>query len=284
MKKPTDPAIPRLPRPGGVAHPARVTTSGKKTLDRLISRAGLCSRSQAQQAIRAGRVQVGGRTVRDPETWVDSVKDKVTFDGAPLRARGKEVWVLHKPVGYVTTADDEHGRDTVYALLPADAAWLAPVGRLDRDSSGMLLFTNDSDLAHAISAPASKLAKTYEVRVKGHPDDGALARLRDGVLLHDGATRPAQVDVLDADERSTRLCIVLTEGRNRQIRRMVTAIGSRVHTLHRTRIGPLELGDQPEGTCRRLSATEVQALRAAVGGGERSDEAARPGNSRPRPR
>jgi pseudouridine synthase len=256
-----------LPRPPGIAHPARVTTSGKKTLDRLISRAGLCSRSQAQESIRAGRVQVNGRTVRDPETWVDSVKDRVTIDGAPLRARAKQVWVLHKPVGYVTTADDEHGRDTVYALLPDDAAWLAPIGRLDQDSSGLLLFTNDSDLAHAITALASKLPKTYEVRVKGHPGDDALARLRDGVELHDGPTLPARVDVLDADERSTRLCIVLTEGRNRQIRRMVAAIGSRVHTLHRTRIGPLELGDQPEGTCRRLSAAEVLSLREAVANG-----------------
>lgn len=237
---------------------------GKKTLDRLLSRAGLCSRNQAQRAIRAGRVQVNGRIVRDPEAWCDVVRDRVVVDGEPLRARGKEVWVLHKPVGYVTTAADEHDRDTVYALLPADAAWLAPVGRLDRDSSGLLLFTNDSDLAHAITAPASKLPKTYEVRVKGAPGDDAIARLRNGIELHDGPTLPAKVDVLDADDRSTRLRIVLTEGRNRQIRRMVQAIGSRVHTLHRTAIGPLDLGDQPEGTCRRLTAAEVRALRAAL--------------------
>jgi 23S rRNA pseudouridine2605 synthase len=242
-----------------------VATAGKKTLDRLLSRAGLCSRSQAQQTIRAGRVQVNGRVVRDPEAWCDVVRDHVVVDGAPLRARGKEVWVLHKPVGYVTTAADEHDRDTVYALLPADAAWLAPVGRLDRDSSGLLLFTNDSDLAHAITAPASKLPKVYEVRVKGAPGPEAIQRLRDGVELHDGPTLPTTIDVLDADARSTRLRIVLTEGRNRQIRRMVQAIGSRVHTLHRTAIGPLQLGDQPEGTCRRLSGDEVQALRHALG-------------------
>ena len=241
-----------------------MTTSGKKTLDRLLSRAGLCSRSQAQQTIAAGRVQVNGRTVRDPEAWVDAVRDRVLVDGAPLRARAKEVWVLHKPVGYVTTAADEHGRDTVYALLPADAAWLAPVGRLDQDSSGLLLFTNDSDLAHAISAPASKLPKTYVVRVKGRLSDEAIAQLRGGVQLHDGPTRPARVDALDHDDRSTRVRIVLTEGRNRQIRRMIQAVGSRVHTLHRTRIGPLELGDQPEGTCRRLTPDEVQALRRAI--------------------
>ena len=241
-----------------------MTTSGKKTLDRLISRAGVCSRREAQQAIAAGRVQVNGRTVHDPETWVDAVRDRVLVDNAPLQARRKEVWVLHKPIGYVTTAADEHGRDTVYALLPADATWLAPVGRLDQDSSGILLFTNDSDLAHAITAPASKLPKTYEVRVKGHPGEAALTKLRTGIDLHDGPTLPAEIDVIDADDRSTRLRFVLTEGRNRQIRRMVQAVGSRVHTLHRVRIGPLALGDQPEGTCRRLDAAEVQALRAAV--------------------
>lgn len=255
-----------------------MTTSGKKTLDRLISRAGVCSRREAQQVIAAGRVQVNGRVVRDPETWVDAVRDRVLVDGAPLQARRKEVWVLHKPIGYVTTAADEHGRDTVYALLPPDATWLAPVGRLDQDSSGLLLFTNDSDLAHAITAPASKLPKTYEVRVKGHPDEAALAKLRGGVELHDGPTLPAEVDVLDADDRSTRLRIVLTEGRNRQIRRMVQAIGSRVHTLHRVRIGPLALGDQPEGTSRRLDAAEVQALRAAVS----SASAGRPNRARAR--
>jgi pseudouridine synthase len=238
--------------------------TGKKTLDRLLSRAGVCSRSEAQAAIREGRVAVNGRTVRDPETWVDAVRDRVTFDGAPLRARGKEVWALHKPVGYVTTTRDEHGRDTVYALLPDDATWLAPIGRLDADSSGLLLFTNDSDLAHAITAPASKLPKTYVVRCKGSVSDDAIVRLRAGVELHDGVTLPAKVDRIDADDRSTRLRVVLTEGRNRQVRRMISAIGSRVHTLQRVAIGPIELGEQPEGACRRLDAREVSALRAAV--------------------
>ncbi len=241
-----------------------MTTSGKKTLDRALSRAGVCSRQQAQQAIAQGRVQVNGRTVRDPETWVDLVRDKVLIDGAPMRARAKEVWALHKPVGYVTTAADERGRTTVYALLPEGHTWLGPVGRLDQDSSGLLLFTNDSDLAHAITAPASKLAKVYEVRCKGRLRDEAVAALRAGVRLTDGMTLPATVEVLDHDGRSTLLRMVITEGRNRQIRRMVHAVGSRVHTLHRVRIGPLELGEQPEGGCRQLSAAEVLALRAAA--------------------
>ena len=132
-----------------------MASAGRKTLDRVLSRAGLCSRSEAQAAIAAGRVQVNGRVVRDVDFWVDAVRDKVLCDGAPLRAQKKEVWMLHKPVGCVTTARDEHDRATVYELLPKDLPWLAPVGRLDQDTSGLLLFTNDSDLAHAITEPAS---------------------------------------------------------------------------------------------------------------------------------
>jgi 23S rRNA pseudouridine2605 synthase len=241
-----------------------MTTGGKKTLDRFMSRAGACSRSQARAAIAAGRVRVGGRVVRDPEVWVDPVRDAVHLDGEPLRARAKEVWALHKPVGYVTSAADEHDRDTVYALLPPDTTWLAPIGRLDRDSSGLLLFTNDSDLAHGIISPESKLPKTYVVRCKGDVDDDSIARLRAGVELHDGPTAPALVERIGADARTTTLRITLTEGRNRQIRRMVMAVGSRVRALHRVQIGPLELGDQPEGTCRRLSPAEVRTLRDAV--------------------
>src|SRR5688500_16877185 len=121
-------------------YPEFVATGGRKTLDRVLSRAGLCSRTEAQATIAAGRVQVNGQIVRDPETWIDPVRDKVLCDGAALRARRKEVWMLHKPVGYVTTARDERDRTTVYALLPKDLPWLAPVGRLDVDTSGLLLF------------------------------------------------------------------------------------------------------------------------------------------------
>lgn len=238
--------------------------AGGKSLDRLLSRAGLCSRTQAQAAIAAGRVTVNGRVVRDPEAWVDIVRDKVVFDGAPLQPRPKEVWALHKPTGYVTTTDDEHGRDTVYALLPEGMTWLAPVGRLDLESSGLLLFTNDTHLASDLIDPRSKLPKVYEVRCKGPLPDAVLARLRDGVALQDGMTLPAGVERIDDDDRSTRLRITLVEGRNRQIRRMLLAVGSRVQTLHRVRIGPLELGDHPEGLCRRLTEAEVETLRAAV--------------------
>ncbi len=236
----------------------------KKTVDRVLSRAGACSRTQARAAIAAGRVQVNGRTVRDPDAWIDPGRDRVALDGQALRARGKEVWALHKPAGFVTTAADERGRTTVYALLPPEATWLAPVGRLDRDSSGLLLFTNDSDLAAAITAPVHQLPKSYEVRCAGRLDAHALARLRDGVELHDGRTLPARVERIAGDEREVTLRIELVEGRNRQIRRMVRAVGARVVALHRTRIGPLALGALPAGACRRLEPGEVAQLRAAV--------------------
>jgi 23S rRNA pseudouridine2605 synthase len=251
-----------------------VSSTHKKTLDRAMSRAGACSRSEARTAILAGRVQVNGQTVRDPDTWIDIVRDKVLLDGEPLRAVPKEIWLLHKPRGYVTTADDERNRTTVYALLPEGLPWLAPIGRLDLDTSGLLLFTNDSDLANAITDPATKLHKTYVVQCQGRLEDAALRQLATGVALHDGPTRPAKVRRLAEDASTTTLELVIGEGRNRQVRRMIEAIGSHVIALHRTQIGPLQLGAEPEGHARRLTTGEVEALRAAI--------RTKPGPHRPR--
>ncbi|MBL8723297.1 MAG: rRNA pseudouridine synthase [Planctomycetes bacterium] len=239
---------------------------GGKPLERLLFRSGSCPRAEARAAILAGRVTVNGRLLRDPDQWVDIAHDEVVFDGVPIRPRAREVWLLHKPVGYVTTLDDEHGHDSVAALLPADRPWLSPVGRLDRDSSGLLLCTNDTHLAAKVLAPAKQLPKVYEVRCKGPLADAALERLRTGVWLHDRITLPAQVERLAVDARTSTLRITLVEGRNRQIRRMVKAVGSRVHTLHRVRIGPLGLGDLPVGGLRRLDEAEVALLWAALGG------------------
>ena len=254
--------------------------NGRKTLDRVLSRAGLCSRSEAQAAIAAGRVQVNGRVVRDKDLWVDPVRDEVLCDGTALRAKKKEVWMLHKPVGCVTTARDERDRATVYALLPEGLPWLAPVGRLDQDTSGLLLFTNDSDLAHAITDPSTGLEKTYEARCRPALPDEALARLRTGVALDDGPTLPARVERLAGDAASTTLRLSIREGRNRQVRRMVEAVGSSVLALHRAAIGPLALGDLADGAARSLTAEEVRALRAAV----RARRDRRPRTSRDRAR
>ncbi len=237
---------------------------GGKALDRLLSRAGLCSREAARAAIAAGRVHVNDRLVVDPDQWADIAHDRVLFDGHLVLPRPREVWALHKPIGYVTTTDDEHGRATVCSLLPADRPWLAPIGRLDLDSSGLLLFTNDTHFAALLMDPASKLPKVYEARCKGHLPSDALDRLRNGVWLHEHFTLPAAVEPIDADARTTRLRITLVEGRNRQIRRMLKVVGSRVNTLHRLRIGPLALGDLPVGACRRLDDAEVASLGAAA--------------------
>lgn len=237
---------------------------GGKALDRLLSRAGLCSRDDARLASAAGRVIVNGRVERDPDQWVDIAHDQVMFDGQLVRPRPSEVWALHKPIGYVTTTDDEHGRPTVCALLPADRPWLSPIGRLDLESSGLLLCTNDTHLAAGLLDPTSKLPKVYEVHCKGHLLAPSLEQLRTGILLHDRVTLPAVVEPIDRDERTTRLRITLVEGRNRQIRRMLKAVGSRVNALHRVRIGPLALGDLPSGASRRLDDVEVASLREAV--------------------
>jgi 23S rRNA pseudouridine2605 synthase len=238
--------------------------AGGKSLDRLLSRSGLCTRVEAQAAIVAGRVRVNGRVECDPDQWADIARDQVEFDGKLLLPRPKEVWALHKPTGYVTTTEDEFDRATVCSLLPADRPWLAPIGRLDLESSGLLLFTNDTHLAANLLDPTSKLPKVYEVGCKGQLTDAVLEQLRAGLLLHDRVTLPAEVERIDGDERTTRLRITIVEGRNRQIRKMLKAVRSRVNTLQRVRIGPIELGDLANGACRPLTDAEVDALRAAL--------------------
>jgi pseudouridine synthase len=254
----------RQPADGAILRRVPRASPSRKTIDRLLSRAGVCSREQARAAVAAGRVTVNGRVLRDPDAWVDLVRDAVALDGEPLRARKKAVWMLHKPTGCVTTRRDERGRTTVFALLPPGLDWLAPIGRLDLDTSGLLLFTNDGDLARAVLDPASKLPKTYEVLAAGPLHDGQLAALRAGVLLDDGPTLPARVELLARDAAATRLRLAIHEGRNRQVRRMLEAVGSRVLALHRCRIGPLSLGELPCGEARALAAAEVAALRQAL--------------------
>ncbi len=233
----------------------------RKTLDRALSRAGVMSRKQAEQAIRDGRVRVNGLRERDPAFWVDLSRDDVRVDEQPL-ARWQPLYLaLHKPAGLVTTRDDEHGRGTVYELLKQVPAWIAPVGRLDKETSGLLLFTNDTDLAEHVMNPASSLWKTYEVLARGELDDATLARLASGVTLDDGLTREARVRLLAREAATTRLALSIHEGRNRQVRRMLEAVGSHVLALHRTAIGPVSIGDLAPGAHRKLRPHEVRALR-----------------------
>jgi 23S rRNA pseudouridine2605 synthase len=244
---------------------AATSTSGvRHGLARVISKRGYCSRSQAAELVRAGRVQLNGRIERDPEapTLVD---DRIRIDGTEIAAAAP-VWImLNKPRGYVTTASDERGRDTVYALIDtAGLPWLAPVGRLDKASEGLLLFTNDSAVAARLTAPESHVDKTYHVQIDRVPDAELLARLHEGV--DDAGERLAakSVSLLRAGEKNAWLEVVLDEGRNRQIRRLLAAHDIEVLRLIRVAIGGLELGDLPKGGWRALSAAELAKLAKLV--------------------
>lgn len=234
--------------------------SGKKTLDRALSRAGLCSRAVARQWILAGRVRVNGAPALDPERWVDPRRDALSVDGRPVQERERVYLALHKPVGVLTSRTDPGGRRTVYDLLGDVDEWVAPVGRLDRDTSGLLLFTNDSDWAERIAGPDHRVAKTYRAKVAPRLAEEALGRLRQGLVLDDGPTRPALVTKVRDAGGTTIVELTITEGRNRQVRRMLRAVGSRVRDLKRIAIGPVLLGDLPSGRVRALTREELRNL------------------------
>jgi 23S rRNA pseudouridine2605 synthase len=218
------------------------------------------SRTEARSWIGAGRVRVNGRVVQDPDRWVDLEHDRITFDGKPLRKAAKTYVLLYKPKGYLTTYRDPEGRPTVYDLLDDVDAWLAPVGRLDLDTSGLLLLTNDTDFAERVMNPEHKVAKTYLVKAATRLSDEQLEELHHGVQLADGPTKPAQVRRIRDGARHTFLELTITEGRNRQIRRMLEAVGSKVLKLVRTAIGPIRIDDLPIGKWRRLTGEEIREL------------------------
>jgi 23S rRNA pseudouridine2605 synthase len=226
-------------------------------LHRALSKLGWGSRGQAWAWIRAGEVRVDGRVVTDPLTWVDLDRQHITRAGEEPPPAARVVLALHKPRGVVTTRSDERGRRTVYDLLPPGMGWVFPAGRLDADSEGLLILTSDAQLAVRLTDPAHHVPKTYHVTVNGEPTEDELRRLRDGIELDDGPTRPAAVRVLERGGRRAVVEMVLTEGRNRQIRRMWAALGRRVKRLVRVAVGGLELGDLPPGACRELGEAEV---------------------------
>lgn len=250
-----------------------------KTLERVFSKAGLASRTDARSWIGAGRVRVNGKVIQNPDHWIDLDRDRVTLDGKPLREREKTYLLLYKPTGYLTTYRDPEGRPTVYDLLGDVGAWLSPVGRLDLDTSGLLLLTNDTDFAERITNPEHKVAKTYQVKASTLLTDEQLEQLRSGVELNDGPTRPAVVARLRDSGKHTHLEMTITEGRNRQVRRMLEAVGSRVMKLVRTAIGPIRIGDLPIGKWRTLSADEV----ASLGGPRQTSKPASHRKTAPRP-
>ena len=226
-----------------------------KTLERVLSKAGVGSRSEARRWIGEGRVRVNGRVAGDPDAWVDLERDRVSFDGKPLRQSKRVYLLLNKPTGYLTTYDDPRGRPTVYDLLDREE-YLFPVGRLDLDTSGLLILTNDTAFAERLTNPDYKVPKTYRVKASQVLSDEQLDNLRRGVMLRDGITRPAIVERID---RSA-FTITIREGRNRQVRRMVQALGAKVLKLTRVAIGPIGIGDLPVGGTRELTDEEVLLL------------------------
>ena len=231
-----------------------------KTLERVLSKAGIGSRVEARSWVHAGRVKVNGTIVRDPDRWLDMERDRVRIDGKPLVARERIYLLLHKPTGYLTTYKDPAGRPTVYDLIRDAGTYLSPVGRLDLDTSGLLLMTNDNRFAERVTNPASHVPKTYLVKASEVLTDEQLQRLRDGIELSDGRTRPATVTRVRDSEKHTHFEITLTEGRNRQVRRMVESLGARVLTLVRVRIGAIGIGALAIGKWRLLTRAEVEAF------------------------
>jgi len=203
---------------------------------------------------------VNGKTIRDPDHWADPQRDRITLDGKALRSAAKAYILLYKPKGYLTTRRDPEGRPTVYDLTADAGMWLSPVGRLDLDTSGLLLMTNDTDLAERIANPDHKAPKTYQLKTATLLNDEQIAQLRRGIELSDGLTRPAEVKRLRTSGQHTFLEMTITEGRNRQVRRMIDAVGSKVLKLVRTAIGPIRIGDLQIGKWRRLTEAEVSAL------------------------
>jgi 23S rRNA pseudouridine2605 synthase len=232
-----------------------------KTLDRVLSKAGIGSRTEARSWIGSGRVAVNGKLIQTPDHWVDLDRDRVTFDGKPLQSAESRYVLLYKPKGFLTAYRDPEGRPTVYDLLTDVKQFLGTVGRLDLDTSGLLLMTNDNALAEAMTNPEHKIPKTYLVKASTLLTDEQLNRLANGVELSDGPTRPATVVRQRDSEKYTFLEITITEGRNRQVRRMLEAVGSKVLKLVRTRLGPLTLEGLSIGKWRDLTPEEVTRLR-----------------------
>jgi len=244
---------------------AQASQLKKVGLARALSKLGYCSRSRAAELIAAGRVKWNGAVRRDPETPVHLGKDRIEIDGQQA-ARSSTIYLaLNKPRGVVTTAADEKGRETVYSLLPENLPWLAPVGRLDKASEGLLLLTNDSEWAARVTAPETHLDKTYHVQINSIADEILLETLRNGIRASDGEfLRVKTVRMLRQGEHNSWLEIILDEGKNRHIRRMLEHLKIEVLRLVRVAIGPLVLGDLAKGAARILDEKEKQALDRAM--------------------
>lgn len=235
-------------------------------LQKLLARAGLGSRRACEELIRAGRVTINGVTVTRLGARARP-DDDIRVDNVPLRLPTEHVYLaLNKPPGYVTTRSDPQGRPTVMDLVPE--RWRArvfPVGRLDQDTTGLLLLTDDGELAQRLTHPSHHVPRQYLADVEGTPSESALRKLRSGIVLEDGPTQPAEILLVSTGGGESRIRVTLSEGRNRQVRRMFAAIGHPVRRLKRVAMGPLALGELSLGEVRALTPAQVRALREAVG-------------------
>lgn len=233
------------------------------SLARALSKLGFASRSAAQRMVAAGRVTVNSRVVRNPSARVHPTNDRIAVDGLRVKPAGRVYFAFNKPAGVVTTASDERGRTTVYDLLDPSLPRVFPIGRLDRETTGLLLLTNDTRFGDRVTSPDSRVPKTYEVVVHRPFEPEDAGRMARGMKLKDGTlVKPAQVRVDPADPRA--FALTIREGKNRQVRRMCEALGYDVVRLHRVSVGPVEIGDLAPGGARPLNAAErrfVQRLR-----------------------
>lgn len=240
-------------------------------LQKILAQAGIASRREAENLITGGRVRVNGRVVTELGASADPERDKISVDGEKIHAEKKVYIILHKPQGVVSTVSDPEGRPTLLDLLPQIGARVFPVGRLDFDATGLVLLTNDGDLAQTLAHPGKKVHKTYLVKVRGEPDQKDILRLRKGIRLDDGVrTLPAKVHITEVKlhgkhvSKNTWLKFIIHEGRNRQIKRMCLAVRHPALRVHRVAIGPLKLGDIPAGGWRYATREEIKALRDIV--------------------
>jgi len=239
----------------------------EERLQKYLARCGVASRRACETLIVDGRVGVNGQVVTELGVRVDGATDEVRLDGKVVSApRSFAYYALNKPAGYVTTLDDPEGRPTVVKLFPHTGRRLFTVGRLDKDTTGLLLLTDDGDFANMLMHPRYHVTKTYVARVSGHPGERSLQRLRDGITLDDGPTRPAEVRRVGSGAGYTDIEVAIREGRKRQVRRMLSAIHAHVQTLQRVSFGPVSLGQLAEGTTRQLTAQEIEALRESARG------------------
>ncbi|YCI05191.1 rRNA pseudouridine synthase [Ensifer sp. D2-11] len=240
---------------------------GKRvTLARALSKLGYCSRTQAEKLIAEGRVSVAGRKITDLSHWVDIEADRIAVDGTVIAAQARVYLMLNKPRGLVTTRHDPEGRPTVFNCLDnVDVPSLSPVGRLDKASEGLLLFTNDTVLAQRLLDPETHLGKVYHVQVRGIFGQAMAARMLEGVTEGGELLRAVRVELLKSGDRNSWIEVELDEGRNRQIRRMLDALGFECLRLLRVSIGEIRLGDLPKGASRPLTAAEILYLRRRTG-------------------